>query len=240
MTVSRLPLRYKIIYAIVLGALLYAGAVFFPEFIFRYKAQYGRFTVYYHSGTDTTGIATVIAKSNSLLQASPLNDIKEQKVFLCRSYKEFTFFNPFSPSAFAVNYPVTQNIFVAGANIPKDRTSRRGSGNQRTLSAVVAHETVHSLLERHLGYIRYKMLPIWKNEGYCDYIARESSLPEAEGKEMLCSDKPPESPSQQYFLYRKWVGYLIDVKKVSHDAVLTQEFDSEKTGAAAREAFCGK
>ncbi len=235
---SRLSLRHKIIYAIVLTVLLYAGAIFFPEFIFRHKSQYGRFTIYYHSDTDTIGLAGVIAKSNSLLQASPLNDIKEQKIFLCSSYREFTFFNPLSSSAFAVNYPVTQNIFVAKAAIAVDKTSRKGSATQRSLSAVIAHETVHSLLERRLGYIDYKMLPVWKNEGYCDYIARESSLSEAEGQEMLCSGKAPKSPSHQYFLYRKWVGYLIDVKKVSHGAVLIREFNIEETGVAAREAFC--
>ncbi len=235
---SQLSLRHKITYSIVLTVLLYAGAVFFPEFIFRHKAQYRRFTVYYHSAIDTTGLESVIAKSASLLQASPLDDRKEQKVFLCGSYREFTFFNPLSSSAFAVNYPVTQNIFVAKAAIAVDKTSRKGSATQRSLSAVIAHETVHSLLERHLGYIDYKMLPVWKNEGYCDYIARESSLSEAEGSQMLCSGEAPKSPSHQYFLYRKWVSYLIDVKKVSHGAVLTRDYDSKETSVAARAAFC--
>ena len=235
---SRLSLRHKINYAIVLTVLLYAGAIFFPEFTFRHKSQYGRFTIYYHSDTDTIGLAGVIVKSNSLLQASPLNDIKEQKIFLCGSYKEFTFFNPLSSSAFAVNYPVTQNIFVAKATIAVNKTSRKGSATQRSLSAVIAHETVHSLLERHLGYIDYKMLPVWKNEGYCDYIARESSLSEVEGSQMLCSGEAPKSPSHHYFLYRKWVGYLIDVKKVSHVTLLTRDFDSKETSVDARAALC--
>lgn len=238
---GRLRLRHKLIYSIALIALLYLAAVFFPEALFSRKVQQGSFTVYYHAGLkDTTGLKAVLSRSIKLLQKSPFYDkTAEQKVFICRGYGEFTFFNPFASTAFAVNYPVTQNIFVAKANIATDSIYRNGrENNRRTLSGVLAHETVHSLLEQHLGYIGYKTLPVWKNEGYCDYIANESSFDEKQGMELLCKGNAALSPSAQYFLYRMYVTHLIDSNGVTHQGLFSNNYHIGKVRNAFIASKC--
>ena len=49
-----------------------------------------------------------------------------------------------------------------------------------SLSGVIAHETTHILVARRLGEWRALLLPAWKSEGYADYVARESSLGDAD------------------------------------------------------------
>ncbi len=65
--------------------------------------------------------------------------------------------------------------------------SRAPAHNTRTPSSVVAHEITHNLIRNRLGVLRGVMLPAWVAEGYCDYVAQESSFPESEGLRLLAS-----------------------------------------------------
>jgi hypothetical protein len=64
------------------------------------------------------------------------------------------------------------------------------------------------------------MLPVWKAEGYCEFIARESSFGNTAGMEMFKKGQNDDSKSFKYFEYRKVMEYLINNQKFSFDEIV--------------------
>ena len=59
-------------------------------------------------------LKSILDKSENLLKSTELFKTEiNQDVFICNSYNEFTFFALWSRKAFAINYPITQNIFLS-------------------------------------------------------------------------------------------------------------------------------
>ncbi len=237
--------RNKKVFNYILSGLvfLYVLILLFPQILFSNSLTHKNFTVYYHSEKpDIAKLTAILDKSLTLLSSSNIFDPKiEQKIFLCDDYSEFTLFAPRSRKAFAVNYPITQNIFLSRSDIAKNEIKRNGpENNTRTLSGVIAHETIHSVLEDKLGLIKYKMLPNWKNEGYCDYVAKGSSYDEKLGWAQICEDdlEEVEVPSFAYFEYKTYVHYLLDEEKVALDSFLTEDFDMKRVALKSKKAFC--
>lgn len=223
-------------------AILYGTILLFPQILFSNTLTHKNFKIYYHSEkADIDRLTAILDESLTLLRSSDVfNSSKEQKIFLCASYGEFTFFAPRSRKSFAVNYPVTQNIFLAPSNIGNNEIKRNGSeNNTRTLSGVIAHETTHSGLEDKLGLFKYKMLPTWKNEGYCDYVAQESSYDEKLGWTQICDNKDEvDVPSFTYFKYKTYVDYLLEKEKVTLDSFFIKDFNVERVVLMSKKAFC--
>lgn len=223
-------------------AILYGMILLFPQVLFSNCITYKNFTVYFHSEKhDIQKLTAILDKSWTLLSASEVFDSeKKQKIFFCDSYEEFTFFAPRSRKSFAVNYPLMQNIFLTQSDIGKNEIKRNSpENNLRTLSGIIAHETTHSGLEDELGLFKYKMLPSWKNEGYCDYIAKESSYDEKLGWTQICENNGEEGPpSFRYFKYKVYVQYLIEEEQVSGDTFLVKDFDPETIAFKSRKVLC--
>ena len=145
-----------------------------------------------------------------------------------------------SRKAFAVNYPISQNIFISKSSISQNYTLRNGKeNNKRTLSSVIAHETVHSLLENKLGLLKCKLLPSWKNEGYSDFIANESSFNKQKGVKEICNDNEnTDIPSFKYFKYRMITEYLFEERKVTLEKFLDEDFDLENINNNLKKKYC--
>lgn len=210
-------------------AIVYLIFLLFPQMLFANKFEYKNFTVYYHSEKiDHKALSNVLDNSLQLLERSELfQENVKQKMFICNSYKEFAFFSLRSRKAFAVNHPLSQNIFLTTSDFDKNRIIRNDKMyNTRILSAVIAHETTHSLLENKLGTLKYKMLPSWKNEGYCDFIANESSYKTINEKEAACNaEDETNSPSFTYFKYRMLTQFLFEKEGVTINEFLNKEYD---------------
>lgn len=233
----------KILNYVFIGlAILYGTILMFPQVLFSNSLTHKNFKVYYHSEqSDIDQLPPILDKSLTLLSSSDVFDPKRtQKIFLCNNYGEFTFFAPRSRKSFGVNYPVTQNMFLTLSNIGKDEIKRNGAAYKiRSLSGVIAHETTHSGLENKLGLFRYKMLPTWKNEGYCDYIAKESSYDEKLGWTQICgNNEKTDLPSFTYFKYKTYVSYLLKKEKVALDSFLIKDFDMKRVALKSRKTFC--
>ncbi len=229
-------------YAISGMAILYAGALLFPQIIFSNAIEYKNFKVYQHLGSmNDQKLESILDESIVLLSASDVyDDKKKHKIFLCNSFSEFAFFATRARKSFAINYPVIQNIFLSQSNILENSIKRNGSENNvRTLSGIIAHETTHSLLEDKLGFLKYKLLPSWKNEGYCDYVAQESSYDEKLGWDQICENNKEEvSSSYIYFKYRTYVEYLLNEEKTTISDFLAEDFDLERLAFRSRKERC--
>jgi len=233
----------KISYYLVSGlGLLYLALIFFPNFLFANTFEYKNFKVHYHSEElDTQKLTSILDKSLSLLEGSELFEPQsEQEVFLCSSFGEFTLFAPLARKSFAVNYPLAQHIFLSKSDIANNRIERNGDTyNTRILSSVIAHETVHSLLENRLGFLKYKLLPSWKNEGYSDFIAQETSYDANVGLQELCQGvEPSNSPSFKYFEYKTMTQHLFADQKISMDNFLNEDFNLETLRKSFKGIHC--
>jgi len=220
----------------------YFLAIVFPSFLFANKLEYKSFSVHYHSNDiNTEELKLVLDKSESLLYNTELfKKGISQDIFICNGYSEFTFFALMSRKAFAVNYPIFQNIFISKSSVLQNYILRNGKeNNKRTLSGVIAHETVHSLLENKLGLLKYKLLPSWKNEGYCDFIANESSFNEQKGLTNICNDEVNlESASFKYFKYRKITQYLFEERKITLEKFLNDDFEMDEINKNLKKKYC--
>ena len=220
----------------------YVSLIYFPHLLFANKLDYKNFSVYYHSnGINTEELKLVLEKSEKLLEKSELlKKGTSQDIFICNGYSEFTFFALMSRKAFGVNYAISQNIFISKSSISQNYTLRNGKeNNKRTLSGVIAHETVHSLLENKLGLLKYKFLPSWKNEGYCDFIANESSFNNQKGINEICNDNENTNiPSFKYFKYRMITEYLFEQRKVTLEKFLDADFDLENINNNLKKKYC--
>jgi hypothetical protein len=127
--------------------------------------------------------------------------------------------------AFAYSLPVTDNVFVANADLVHNVAHSAASDfNTRSFSGVAAHEITHGLLRHRVGLFR--SLPTWVVEGYCDYVAHESSFPEAKGLHLLATGQLDPSGSFQYFVYHQMVRYLIEVRHFSFQQIVDRADDA--------------
>ncbi len=222
--------------------IIYVFLILFPQVLFANVLEYKGFAVYYHSDElKIENIKNILDKSQKLLTKSELYDnSKSQKIFICNSYNEFSFFALTSKRAFAVNLPIIQNIFLSKSFFLKNTIVRNGeTNNLRKLSAIITHETTHSLLENKLGFLKFKLLPNWKNEGYCDYIAQGSSYNQEKGMKEICNGSETQnSLSFKYFKYRMLTKYLFEENNISIEKFLKNDFNLKELNENMKNKYC--
>lgn len=227
--------------AVGIAALLYGALIFFPQPLFAHNVSVKGVTVYSRAPLPPE-TATRIDEALALVGTSELAvSGRTEKIFVCDTPWLFRVFAPVSGDSFGLSYPVSDNIFVCPSDLAQNVSrGNRAANNRRTFSSVAAHEIMHGLIRHRLGVIRGTSLAGWLREGYCDYVARESSFPEEEGFRMLREGKADSSPSFHYFLYRQMVRHLIEDRHYSFDEIVKRAGDEEaikaETIAAIKEA----
>ena len=213
--------------ALLLLAGLYLVLLAFPAPLFRYRMDYRQFRIYATRPIDAAAVRKVLDRAEALLARSPLHDpARTHRVYFLSTFAEFAFFARGNYSAFAVNNIGLRNIFVSRTNWEADLVlADRPAYNRRSLSAVLAHEMIHTLMERRYGLLTNFRVPTWKREGYADYVAGESSFDLERGKALLRAGESDPSPAFLYLRYRLVTEHLLDTKGVSVDEFVEQDFD---------------
>ena len=226
-----------------LGAALFvtiAYALLFTVQIYRLdRVSIG--TINYRTNATEAEMASVHAHALHRLQASEFyRDNFRATVILPESYTTFRILSFFqNAGAFGNAFELLGYITIAPAQVSDDKvTTSSPTNNTRSLSGVLAHEFTHLLLYSALGFEKYSTLPTWKMEGYADYIAQESSFPEAQGMALFCSGKADAGPSYLYFRYRKAVGYLLDDAGLTFHEIAAGSMGFSETEKLARQAAC--
>ena len=207
-------------------ALLYLALLAFPQVVFAHSVNAKGVTIYSRAPLppETT---TRIERAMELVNQSELAvPGRTERVFICNHPWLYRLFYPVPRDEIAVAIPVTNNIFVRDADLTDDIA--RGTAtdhNRRSFSSTVAHEITHGLIRHRLGIIPAMFLRSWVDEGYADYVARESSFPEDEGLKMLGEDHEDPSPSFRYFVYRQMVRHLIEDRHYSFDEIAKRAGD---------------
>ena len=216
--------------------LLYAGLHVFPQVLFAHSVTADGITLY--SRTPLPPGAVVCAKrAAALIQQSELAvPGRRERVFVCNSSWLFRLFKP-TAGGFAFSVSLTDNVFIADGDFTTDVARWPAPEfNTRSLSGVIAHEITHGLIRDRLGLMRGILLTDWVNEGYCDYVAKDSSFPEVEGRSRFVSGEEHPSPSYRYFKYREMVRYLAENQRLSFAQIVARSGDSASVEAEARQA----
>lgn len=199
--------------------LLYISLYTFPQILFPYSYSIQGVTLYARSPfpAETPERIVEIVK---LIQRSELAVAgRSERIFICDRPWLFRLLSPMSSGAFAYSLPVTDNVFIANADLVHNvARSAVPEFNVRSFSAVAAHEITHGLIRHKIGLL--SRLPTWITEGYCDYVARESSFPEAVGLRLLAAGQQDPSGSFRYFVFRQMVSYLIEDRQLSFQQVV--------------------
>lgn len=219
---------------------IYLALFLFPQIIFTNKVYYKSYIVYSHHKLNNN-IFTILDSAENLVSKSEfyIDRPIHNRIFLCSSFLEYSLFAPTQRKAFACTNPLTNNILLSKSNVLLNKVERNGNDNNiRTLSGTIAHEVAHTLIVKKIGLLKNMQLATWKKEGYCDFIAKESSFNFTVGMQLLCSNQNTVSPSFQYFKYRLYVNYLINDKRQSFNQIINNKFDLMKLDMILKKKYC--
>jgi hypothetical protein len=219
-------------------AVAYVALHAFPQLLFAHSLTTSGITFYSRAPLPPDAAARADEVAALLERCELAVADRHERVFVCDSPWLFGLFSPTSAGAFAFSVPLTDHVFVASADWSRDLASRAAPEfNSRSLSAVVAHEITHGLIRHRLGLLRSVRLPDWVAEGYCDYVADESSFPTEQGLRLFASGERHPSASYRYFTYRLMVRHLVEDQHLSFSQVVARAGEFAAVEAATREAL---
>jgi hypothetical protein len=198
----------------------YIALQLLPQLAFAHHVTSRNFTLYSNAPIDSN-VAEVVRQADVLLSHSPIYDTSAQKVFLAGSNRQYGLFVPNAPGSGGAAIPGIRTIFIRRPDVAQNRVG------SRLLSAILAHERTHILVEKKLGMFRANATPTWKKEGYPEYIAGEPIQISGEMRSRIkASGLQPILPVQHgYVAYHLRVKYLMDLEKVSFDDLFARDFD---------------
>lgn len=217
-------LRYLLVSIVVAYVLL----ISFPQVLFAHEISYRNLKVYSREPLDQN-IYAVLDRVESRLATSEINNQEvKPKIFLTNGFSLYALLSLYLGSnSFGKGYAVlpTNNIFINKSDLAKDLVFRNSvANNERSLSGVIAHETTHLLIRKKFGYWRNLTMPVWKKEGYAEYVAGGSTLPYETGVKMW-RENPKDGTGYQYFKYYMLVKYLLEHDKLSVEDLFNRDFD---------------
>lgn len=186
---------------LVVAAALAAAAPFMaPEVLaFPYQQDFGSDRVWSTAPIPQARMATILADADARTRASPLARGDEgRRIFLTDGGWRWRVLALQSYFAFALTRAYREDLIFNRTDVAANTVyNGLGDGRTRTIAGVIAHEKCHGMQRRHFGFWVDWSKPTWLREGYCDYVARESTLNDAEVTALKKSD--PGHPALPYY-----------------------------------------
>lgn len=205
--------------AALLTLAILASSLWAPELLaFPYRATVGD-TMVYAERPIGPALHTVVGRSNQLLHASPIFSAGYgRRIFLTSGGWRWWVLSIGTGGSFAFTRRLGEAIVVNRSSVAQDRVfNAQAIGGVPSLSGVIAHERTHSLLRHRYGLWIDRIEPAWKIEGYCDYVAQESSLTDADVAALRAAGK--SHPALVYDQGRRRVAELLAVSHGKVDAL---------------------
>lgn len=224
---------------------IFVVLMFYPQ-LFQCRNSYAleRYQIYFCGSNKIAldkqrSLDALLRKTEQLIIRSDLFD-PDVKIKLFLKTGEGPLFNlpfQFNKEAYAQTISGFNNIFAWDANLETDEIFIP-SGNSRPLSAVLAHESIHVLYNKHYG-LRKKLLMwldkserstygfMWKEEGYAEYVAGGSGINMKDGLQILNgnSNASYHPIAVDYFRYFLCVKYLMEAKKLTLNQIVYTKMD---------------
>ena len=218
-------------------ALLFLIAIMFlnPQFLFAEKKVYKTYTIYSNDVLPDNYLATLdyaieIVKTSEIYEPNHRFDL-----FICNE----SFYNDIDSKLLgqAQARCVHNNILLKGP-VDFENNTLIAWNSKRNLKRTIAHEAMHFYQMKKIGILQFNPLvhpPIWKVEGYPEYIAysdeRKSDrydLKESLSRiiefektgEFWFASEPGQLDPLVYYKGRIMMEYLIDIKGLTYSDIL--------------------
>lgn len=170
--------RWRGVTIVAIVALLVVPTLLPETLLFPYSARSNGHLVRSSVPIDNAALDRVTARANALAAASPMARPSEsRRIFLTDGGWRWTWLALRSGDAFGFSRPGGEAIVMNRSDVAADKVWNGARiGGTRSLSGTLAHEICHGMIRNHVGVASDWQTPIWLREGYCDYVARESSL----------------------------------------------------------------
>ena len=205
--------------------------LYFPQPLFAYSTKYETFDVYSREPIDSE-IEKVLDRAETRLKTSPLYDAEVRRpIYLTNGFGMYALLSHKAYNSFGNSVPFITNVFINKTDIASDRVfMNRAKNNSRSLSGVIAHEITHIFIRQRYGTVTSMLQPAWKNEGYCEYIAGESTIPLDEGLR-LWRENPSDDTGYRFTKYHAMVKYLLENDNMTVDELFTQNLNETQVAA---------
>lgn len=183
-----------------------AGPLFAPRLLaFPYSEQIGADRIWATAPISRPALAKVLADANHRVAASPLaRGAEGRDIYLTDGGWRWLWLANSARDSFALTRPMGEAVVVNRTDLATATVANPAGGNRtRTLPAIIAHEKCHGMLRRHFGLTVDFLKPQWLREGYCDHVAGESTLDDAEAARLLAERR--SHPALPYYLGRRKV-----------------------------------
>lgn len=212
-------------------AVAYLFLLFFPQPLFAYSVKYEKFHVYSREPIGPE-IEAVLNEAEERLQSSPIYDeTVGRHIYLTNGYGMYAFLSHKAYASFANSVPFIENVFINKTDIAADRVyMNRAFSNSRSLSGVIAHEITHLFIQRRVGTLKAISMPTWKKEGYCEYIAGDSTIALEEGIRRW-RENPWDDAGYRFIKYHLMVKYLLENENLSVEDLFERSFDENELTA---------
>jgi hypothetical protein len=212
-------------------ACAYLLLLYFPQPLFAYSQQYGNLNIHSREAIPPELAAIAARAQERLARVAFYNTERPRQIYLTGGFNMYTLLSHKAYRSFANSVPFVNNIIINKTDILADLViMNRQERNSRSLSGVIAHEVTHLLIRERYGTLAASMMPTWKNEGYCEYIAGETTIPFAEGIR-LWRENPNDNTAYRYIKYQAMVEYLLEKEKITVDELFTRSFDEKELAA---------
>jgi hypothetical protein len=131
----------------------------------------------------TPAVRAAVVEADRRVESSPSGAYRapDQSIFLTAGGWRWLWLAGTAQGGFAVTRAINDAIIVNRTDGAKALVHNGAAvGGQRLLAGVIAHEMTHGSLRAHFGVTVDFVYPAELREGYCDYVAQESSLGDAE------------------------------------------------------------
>ena len=147
---------------------------------FPYTSRIGAHRIYSEARISER-LQGIVADADRLASRSPIATKESQPIFLTNGGWRWTWLTLLSRSAFAISRRPFETIVVNRSDQAANLVYRPAAvGGRRSLTGTLAHEMTHGAIRAHFKPFADWRYPAWLREGYCDYVAGDGSLTDAE------------------------------------------------------------
>lgn len=224
----------------IFGIISFTGVttlLLFPQPLFSNNYCYKDFNIYSNRNVDQNAINEAIDRAEKLVKESELYDTSYSYDIFLAYRSSYNKVDNKILGKWSVARAIDNNIVIKRPVLDK-RQIVLNDKNQFDLAYVITHEMIHCLQENKYGKLKFNpfsLPPMWKLEGYPEYISRRPLLTHPDynlkkGIDTFLSLSPDENQILQttqntstpyiYYKGRLMTEYLIDTKGLTYDNIL--------------------
>lgn len=177
------------------------------RWIYPYRTNINNITIHTHQRENLTPLLKNVTQK--LKRADVINTVSHTDIYFINNSWLFKLLTPFNPNGFASNNTLFNKIYIAHTNLSTNQSFSNSRAKQEKLDNLIAHELTHSLLRE----IKPK-LALWKEEGYCEYIAYDRKVDIKTSLNLYMKER------DIYTKYRIVVAYLLTKHKNNFNAFI--------------------